>query len=176
MLYFGKGNGLFLKKTAISVAFLCIIGAAFAWKSYFPIKHDPDYALFQKVTDVAVHYFDGKPPELVIAHNALAEIFTFSTGIDAMPWLPEYAIDTTKLWRIAANVRMPELQYFLKKEPGNLMFRLPGNYALLREDVWQVILANARAEKDVEFVLRATSWQNPDKMRPTFLLARKKAH
>jgi hypothetical protein len=159
-------------------AWLCglalFVAAFFSWKSYQPALHDPNYAQFQKITERTQAYFKGQPaPELVIAHNALAEYFTFSTGTDAMPWLPEYAIDSTRLWRIAAGVHQPTLQYFSGKENAGRIKNLGGNYYLLPEYVWQKVLHRAKAEQDLDFILVAESWRNPWNMRPGWLLRKR---
>lgn len=150
-----------------------LTAACFVWKSYDPQKHDPDYAFFQKIATAATGQLKNRGVELVIAHNALAEFFTFTTGTDAMPWLPEYPVAPEKLWRIAADVRPPELEFYGLAPADGLVFRLPGRYILLREDHWQQILAKARTDGDTDFIERAISWQNPSRMRPAFLLRRK---
>ena len=153
---------------------LLLMGSFFSWKSYQPALHDPNYAQFQKITERTQTYFEGQPaPELVIAHNALAEYFTYSTGTDAMPWLPEYAIDSTRLWRIAAGIHEPTLQYFSGKENVGRIKNLGGNYYLLPEYVWQQVLHRARAEQDLDFILVAESWRNPWNMRPGWLLRKR---
>ena len=95
------------------------------------------------------------------------------SGTDAMPWLPEYAIDSSRLWRIASGVRLPTLQYFAKKENDLKIKDLGGKYYLLPEYVWQQALARARAEQDSDFLEIAESWRNPWKMRPGWLLRKK---
>ena len=155
------------------VAAALLLAACVSWKSYDPRKHDPNYAFFQKLTGAAAKKLENRGAGLVIAHNALAEFFTFTTGTDAMPWLPEYPVAPEKLWRIAAGVRLPELEFYSPPPAGAGVFRLPGRYFLLREDHWQQILAKARADGDADFVARATDWQNPTRARPAFLLRRK---
>ena len=168
-------------KISVRAAGICLCGAAlfvaafFSWKSYQPALHDPDYAQFQKMTERTQVYFEGQPaPELVIAHNALAEYFTFTTGIDAMPWLPEYEIDSFRLWRIAAGVHQPTLQYFSGKEHAGHIKSLGGNYYLLPEFVWRQALVRAHSEQDELFLEVAESWRNPWKMRPGWLLRKVK--
>ncbi|MFN0033444.1 MAG: hypothetical protein ACKVUS_00170 [Saprospiraceae bacterium] len=170
--------------------FLALVAASFfSWKSYSPSLHDPDYALFKKVTGNVQRFLPQLPdpdssgtklagssaprPELFIAHNALAEYFTFSTGTDAMPWLPEYAVDSAQLWRIAAGVHEQTLRYFAGQENGSKIKKLGGRYFLLPEHVWQSALTNARAEGDEHFLQTAESWLNPHRTRPAFLLKRK---
>ncbi len=151
---------------------LSLLAAAFfSWKSYQPALHDPDYRQYQKITERTQAVFgDSIRAELVIAHNALAEYFTFTTGTDAMPWLPDYEIDSSRLWRIAAGVHQPTLQYFSGKENTGKIKNLGGNYYLLPEYVWQQVLFRARAEQDLDFIQMAESWRNPWKMRPGWLL------
>jgi len=175
-------------KKASIVFFTALVAASFfSWKSYSPKLHDPDYALFKRVTVNAnlqlsdPDFFGSKlsesstlsQPELFITHNALAEYFTFTTGTDAMPWLPEYAVDSSKLWRIAAGVHGQTLRYFAGVENALKIKNLGAGYFLLPENVWQLALRNARTEGDVYFLETAESWLNPHRIRPAFLLKRK---
>ena len=174
----------------VACCYLLLLGGSFfSWKSYQPALHDPDYVQFQRITERVQQYFNeasapkspgrverpddlARGPELVIAHNALAEYFTFSTGTDAMPWLPEYAIDSSWLWRIAAGVRLPTLQYFSGEENAGKIKNLGGNYYLMPEYVWQQAVVKARTEQDADFLEVVESWRNPWKMRPGWLLRR----
>ena len=167
-----------ISKKASKVAFLALVAVSFfSWKSYSPILHDPDYALFKRLTINVERQLPESSiptqPELFIAHNALAEYFTFTTGTDAMPWLPEYAVDSSKLWRIAAGVQEQTLHYFAGAENKLKIKKLGGQYFLLPEFVWQAALKNARTEGDVYFLQTAESWLNPYRIRPAFLLQRK---
>jgi len=173
-----------VSKKASIIAFLALIATSFfSWKSYSPNLHDPDYALFKRVTtNVQSQLPDSSKlsessahdkPELFIAHNALAEYFTFTTGMDAMPWLPEYTVDSSKLWRIAARVQGQTLRYFAGPENALKIKNLGGGYFLLPEFVWQTALKNARTEGDEYFLHTAESWLNPHRIRPVFLLKRK---
>lgn len=151
-----------------------LIAAFFSWKSYQPALQDPDYAQFDKITARTQAYLgDSLRAELVIAHNALAEYFTFSTGTDAMPWLPEYGMDSTRLWRVAAGMHLPTLNYFSGEKNARRIKNLGGQYCLLPEYVWQAALVRARAEQDTVFLETAESWRNPWKARPGWLLRRK---
>ncbi len=156
---------------------LLIVAALFSWKSYAPAKQDPNYALFARVTGRAAERLGlpacGNTPELVIAHNGLAEFFTFTTGVDAMPWLPEYAIDSARLWRIAAGMHLPTVRYFAGADQATRVQPLSSNYCLLPESVWQHALFQARIEDDSMYVAAATSWLNPSRQRPGWLLRKK---
>ena len=164
-------GGFLNKKLSSALGGLLVVGALFSWKSYSPTLHDPNYRLFEQLTAsvCADETYRSSRPELLIAPNALAEYFTFTTGTDAMPWLPEYPVDSTRLWRIAGQMRQQTVEYYARGP----VRRLPGAYLLLREDHWQQALERARAEADTAYVTQATGWPNPARIRPTYLLRRK---
>ncbi len=182
---FGEGgvarNGTSLRQPAIWWRYVAgtLLGLAafFSWKSYVPTKHDPNYALFDRITSRATERLglgSTQPPELVIAHNALAEYFTFTTDVDAMPWLPEYAIDSARLWRMAGGMHLPTVRYFAGAGQAARVQPLSTGYCLLPEWVWQRSLAQARIEGDSVYLALATSWLNPGRERPGWLLNKKR--
>lgn len=163
---------------AIKRRYAGFIGAVFlsaamlSWKSYDPNRHDPDYRAYKIVVEKAVQYFEknGIRPELLIAHHALAEYYTYTQGTDAMPWLPEYAVDSAGLWRIAAGFNYPTLHYF---SSDTVVYLAPG-YALLPEKSYQTALRRAKEEGDAVFWDNAGQWINPSRVRPGWILKRKK--
>ena len=90
-----------------------------------------------------------------------------------MPWLPEYRIDSTQLWRIATGVRLETLQYYLGKRAAESVFSVGGSYILLPESAWQNACHRAQTEGDDYFVTASNSWYNPHQMRPGWLLQKK---
>lgn len=151
-----------------------IVSSFFSWRSYNPKLHDPDYAVFAKVTASAQQFLSDKSPELVIAPNALAECFTFTTGTDAMPWLPEYEVDSSGLWRIAAGINLQTLRYYAEPADGKRMRTLGWRHCLLPESVWQRAIGKAKAENDTVFLEDVRLWRNPSQIRPGWLLHRKR--
>lgn len=153
---------------------LLFLLAFFSWKSYDPNKHDPAYATFDKVTTRVMRQINASSsrPELLIAHNALAEYFTFSTGIDAMPWLPDYPVDSTRLWRLAYGQRLQTLRYYAGPGADTLVQPIDPHYSLLPEYCWQRALRHAAMEGDSAFVEMGKSWLNPARMRPEYLSRR----
>ncbi len=146
-------------------ATLLVLAGPWTSMGYAPQKHDPDYRLYERVSARAVQFFseNGIRPDLVIAHNALAEFFTYTHGIDAMPWLPEYPVEPDRLWRIAVTDarRMPDSCHAIP---------LGGRYFLLREADWQAWRRLRATEGDA----LTPDWRNPDRVRPEFLLRKKK--
>lgn len=176
-VFFAESTGLG-EKPARALAVIYLLAAFFSWKSYDPARHDPPYALFDRTTAAVQSHFPtdtafARQSLLFIAPNALAEFFTFTTGADAMPWLPEYPLDPAKCWRIAAGMQPRELEYFAPGDSAGRVWRLPGGYVLLREQRWQTALSNAGKENDLDFLERATRWPNPSRVRPAYLLRRK---
>ena len=160
------------RKVFSLMAALLAVLALFSWKSYEPVRHDPPYALYRYITGRALHALKGEEAELVIAHKGLAEFFTFSSGLDAMPWEPEYAIAPEKLWRISAGFEKQELVYALGQE-GSKMWALGMDYTLLPESSWQQILKQWQQEENKELLEEAQSWRNPFTQRPAYLLKNK---
>ena len=171
--------GVSFPKSGISgliFAAFFIVSSFFSWKCYRPAWHDPDYASFSTTTTNAQQYLSGKSPELVIAHNSLAEFFTFTTGTDAMPWLPEYDIDSSRLWRITAGISAQTLKYYAGPAGDSMVHTLRFRYCLLPEFIWARALQRAKNENDGVFLTTALSWRNPSQTRPGWLLHRKRKY
>ncbi|MBX2889337.1 MAG: hypothetical protein KF734_00260 [Saprospiraceae bacterium] len=147
----------------------------FSWKTYSPKMHDPDYSRFSSITEQARAVLKEKQVELVIAHNALAEFFTYTTGADAMPWLPEYEADSLRLWRIATGASLQMLRYYAGANSGTIK-PLGYGYFMLPEYVWQVARRRAEEEQDEYFLTETADWRNPSRIRPSWLLHRKRTH
>jgi hypothetical protein len=113
--------------------------------------------------------------DLIIAHKSLAEYIVYTTKIDAMSWLPEYAIDKAKLWRVASDVKDIQLNFYL--DPRDLKFthRLTPSYCFIREDIWQKFLEQVKKDGDEELWSELMTWKNPQTVRPNYLLKRKKS-
>ena len=155
----------------ISVVFLIL--SPLASYSYLPREHDAAYPQYAQVTERAWDILKDKEVELVIAHNALAEYFTFTTGIDALPWLPEYEIPREKLWRIAKDLHLPEFGYYLSEDEMQQVVRLVGRYCILPEYLWQKVLQKAAAAGDDFLLEKVNTWRNPHRIRPAYLLRKK---
>jgi hypothetical protein len=145
-------------------------------QSYDPRRHDPDYAFYAHLTPRITAFLEKQPPApepiLLIAHNSLAEYFTFVSGVDAMPWRPEYAVDPRALWRIAADIPFDQLRHYA--DAPNLCLDLHKNYTFLRENAWIAALGAAQEAGDEDFLRAAKTWKNPHRQRPAWLLRRKK--
>lgn len=162
------------RRSGLVFAAILSFCSLFSWKSYHPKQHDPDYAAFAQVTERARQILAGKYPELIIAPNVLSEFFTFTTGVDAMPWLPEYSVDSNRLWRIATGVHPRTLEYYAganQEEVRSLGYQ----YFLMPEHVWQSIVRKAELEKDEDFLTDIRRGRNPLKVRPGWLLRRKRS-
>lgn len=161
------------RRSGLIFAAILAFCSLFSWKSYHPKQHDPDYAAFAQVTNQARQILAEKQPELVIAPNVLSEFFTFTTGVDAMPWLPEYSIDSNRLWRIATGVHLRTLEYYAGVNRTR-MKPLGFQYFLMPEYVWQSIVRKAEWENDEDFLADMRRGRNPSQVRPGWLLRRKR--
>lgn len=162
------------KVTLVFISLLLMLGSSYSYKSYQPAKHDAAYAKYAKLTEKSMEYLNPDSTALVIAHNALAEYFTFTTEIDALPWNPEYEILPTKLWRIATDIRQSEMGYYLSENELQQVHKIGIRYFLLPDYLWQKILQKATTAGDDFLLKKLNTWRNPHRIRPAFLLKKKK--
>lgn len=133
----------------------------------------PPHAEYNYLSERIGHFFEEKQPELLIGHKGLAEQVTFETGIDVLPWQPEYEVDSLKLWRISADIFRLDYKTYLSPQDFAEVYELPPYHAILRETVWQRFVAAAQAAQDEELLGRIYDWVNPHEQRPAYLLGRK---
>ena len=157
----------------VFISILFMLGSIYSWQSYVPEKHDADYKKYALLTESTSKYLNTENTELLIAHNALAEYFTFTTGIDAMPWNPEYDIPQDQLWRIATDIRQLEMAYYLSATELEQVYKISVRYFLLPEHLWQKILRKAGEQGDDFLIKKLETWRNPHRIRPGFLLRKK---
>ena len=149
-----------------------LIFAIISLQQIQPQQFDPDYQRYSRLAERTASHFSGQAPELLIAHKGLAEVITFKTGIDALPWLPEYEVE--RPYRIAAGVSDFEIEAILGRSLGEGSRPLGMFYLLLPEKDWQEFVAKVEASgSDEELLERIYSWQNPMEIRPTYLLRNK---
>lgn len=152
----------------------CLSIAFFSWKSYNPARHDPPYAIYDLMATKVNARLNTSSCELIIAHKSLAEYVVYTTGIDAMSWLPEYTIDKTKLWRIAADGKDVQFHFYLDTTDLDFIYRLTPSYVLVREDIWQKFLTKIKEDGNNELLAELNTWRNPGNMRPGYMLKDKR--
>lgn len=145
-----------------------ILGALIFNKSYDQSKHDPPYGTYKTISNKILEYNEIQF-ELIIAHKALAEYVTFQTGIDAMPWEPEYEIDNDKLWRICTGLNKKTAKYYGQKDfKENYYYELTPNYSLIREGLWDSAINNM-SQEEPEYLESLLTWKNPNQKRPSYM-------
>ncbi|PCJ01131.1 MAG: hypothetical protein COB15_01470 [Flavobacteriales bacterium] len=160
-----KVLSIILIPSSLILAFGCV-------NSYQPDKHDPNYSKYAYMSNQIVN--SNKNIELLIVHKSFAEIFTYTTGIDGMPWLPEYKIDKNRLWRVAKGVGVQEIEYFIGQQKQEQIQSLGIDYILIREDLWQAFIVELEQNSEKEFLSQLETWENPYKIRPLYLLKDKR--
>ena len=149
-----------------------IVLSAFSFKSYNPNKFDPPYGSYFITMDNANSYLKDKDAELIIAHQALAQIVIIYSDYDATNWQP---IDSTKyetVWRITSNVKYYYFKKYLDEEDLINLKHLQGEYYLLREDKWQKFYKKILDLDNYDLVEKIGLW-NPVKPKPEYLLKRR---
>jgi hypothetical protein len=173
-LLISYSKNIFSKHMGITIGGVLVVCSIFSYKSYNPDKHDPPYKLYEIISKRTVANVSKDSIELIIAHKSLAEFLTFTTGLDAMPWIPEYPIDDNKLWRIATGLSELQLKFYLKEESNKgIYYRLSSNYFLIKEKDWKMLMQRIQEDKDMELLEQLNTWRNPSKVRPYYLLKNK---
>lgn len=162
-----KTGGRVLPSAAVPAVMACL--SFLTARSYDPVLHDPPYDRYEEISDSVAEFLSRRDFELVVAHRSLAEVITFRHGIDALPWAPEERFPRDRVWRVAAGVMRGEFTWYLGNGAMDSLYRrLPGDYALLREDAWESFLAGIAGEPAL---LEAVgTWRNPIERRPAYLV------
>ena len=148
---------------------LLLFGLAWTHTSFDLAPFDPDYAVYAAMSDRIEVQLEEEAPELLIGHKTLAEMITFRSGIDVLPWQPEYEVPADKLWRLSWGVLDFDLRSYLT--PGELssVRRISPTYQLLPEYLWQRLRSRAELAGDEELLVRMMDPLNPHAERPRYL-------
>lgn len=161
--------------TVVLIATCSIFTLVGVYSAYtFPRDQlDPPYGTYKYLTR-KIEELRDITPELIIIHKSFAEYYTFQTGKDALPWIPEYEINNSKLWRVAYGINLKTISYYAgdSLEIEKSAFQLSPSYVFLREDLWSECIQRIEAE-DPGLFAELISWKNPDSIRPDYLLKNK---
>jgi hypothetical protein len=162
-------------KTNLLIATCSIFTVAGVYSTYsYPGDQlDPPYGTYKYLTK-KIEELETIDPELIIIHKSFAEYYTFKTGRDALPWIPEYEISKSKLWRVAYGINLKTISYYADDslEIEKSAFQLSPSYVFLREDLWSKCIRRIEQE-DPDLFLELSGWKNPDVIRPDYLLKNK---
>ncbi len=160
-------NHKIIRVSVITVSCVLIIFSLFSYKSYNHLLHDPPYNFYATISQqISTDWSHNDPPELIIAHKSLAEFVTFSTRVDAMPWLPEYEIASNKLYRIGYFPLKQLAKFYLDEK----VIFLSNNYGYLHEKDWNFYLQQLEANESRGITELHLDWKNPSQIRPSYLL------
>lgn len=165
----GEGSGPLRKAAPVMVFAALLAVSPVTGNTYDPELHDPPYEFYEHLSQLCAEALEDSDFVVVIAHKALAEMITFSQGMDALPWSPEGSFPRERVWRITAGIVRDEVAMYLSPETADRYFiRLAGDYALLREDCWEAFLESIAHEP---VMLEAVyTWRNPTRLRPGYLM------
>lgn len=147
---------------ALSVFFLLTYPSHYSFKVW-----DPPYARYESLTNQIKLNVSPLPGQLIIVHKPFNEVISYRNKIYAMAWLPEYPVKN--LLRISFGVTHDEFKYYLKQKSSQITM-LDQTYALLPEPLWQEFVQKVIKENDQSLMRWIFSDQNPNKVRPEFLL------
>jgi len=157
---------------SIKIAFICILSVSslVSYRTYSPKKLDPPYKIYSKITEKTALLLKNKDFDIIIAHKGLAEYFTFTTGIDALPWQPESKYLIEKTWRISSGISINEFNYYLTTEVTDSIKKVGIDYFLLTESLWQRFIILIKQRDDFNLMKTVYSDRNPYKVRPAYLM------
>lgn len=150
-------------------AVIIMCGFSFlSYRVYQPEMQDPPYGLYQEISDRCSERLSDRDCQLIIAHRSLAEMITFHSGTDALPWSPEERFPRDEVWRVTAGILHDDVSLHLGPETANeYFFRVYGDYGLIREDKWEEFLE--AITEDPALVAAVNNWRNPMEQRPSYL-------
>lgn len=148
---------------------LFAIVSVFSYRAYNPAEFDPPYAMYKSITTGVMKEIDTDNTKLVIMHKGLAEYFTFTTGLDAMPWQTDEDIDSARVMRVSCNIENMEFKRLLEPSEMQQVLRMGLQYYLMPEKVWRAFTAKAIIENEGDLISRIRSVENPWQLRPGFI-------
>ncbi len=147
-----------------------LVAAKTSYRAYDPAKFDPPYDIYEAVTQRVQKEIDERKTGLVIVHKAFAEYFTFTTGIDAMPWGSEEKPDSANILRISYGIDHMDFKQYLDSTEMTSVKRVGISYYLLPEYLWQQFTKRAELSEDSALIELIKSPENPWQLRPAFIM------
>ncbi len=140
----------------------------------YPNKFNSEYLIYHQVTAA----IEDKEIPMLIAHQGLNYFYKYQTMKESFPYEPEDHWPKDKIWRVVFGIRDSEWGYYLPEKhlwDSGFLLDLPGDYSLIREDVWNQFRNGVEQEsQDPDLHYRVfNSWYNPNQKRPEF--SRKRA-
>jgi hypothetical protein len=160
-----------LVPTILALVFLA--ASVFSVRAYDPLHFDPPYELYRAISANAMQHLDKRQTKLVIAHKALAEYFTFSEGLDAMPWNPDEGSLNDTIARISCGIEKWEFASYLDSSQLESIREIGLQYSVLPESVWEEFFKKVPVS-DSSLYGKLHSWENPWQCRPSFITAKRK--
>ncbi len=161
----------------VILSILLILCAVFSYRAYDISLFNPDYNLYSKVADNVIKHMDvlytqlesEEKPDLIVAHQGIAELIIIKSDIDALNWSPSSSKDPRLVWRVVAGLRKYDFVSHLDERDMERIVRLDVNYYLVPEIIWNKMKISVRKAKDNELLSRMSDWRNPSEERPQFL-------
>ncbi|MBN2434407.1 MAG: hypothetical protein JXK07_03975 [Spirochaetes bacterium] len=138
-------------------------------------KYDPPYEKYHGMSLKLIKRLGVTKNDyhLFIMHKALAEIFTYETGLDALPWAPGLKYEGARVLRLVYGVEPELYKKYLVDEELAKVFLLQGSYTCIEEDVFKIFCDRLKQDDPAAFE-KINNWRNPLKVRPDYLMRGKK--
>ena len=121
-------------------------------KIYKP-ETDPPYEKYFQVVEL----IELEERSLLIAHHGINHLYTYEKSFrDALNYIPDFPVPVENLWRLAYRIPYATISKMYSENVGKkLIKKLPYEYVLIREDLWQEYLQReddeiAEIDKEIE--------------------------
>lgn len=132
-------------------------------------NYAPPYVEYHKVTKNIISYANLEQYKLLVMHKGIAEYFTYSTKIDALPWQPEPEVPMDSILRITHKLEWIDFRRNLPTDSLTLIKKVGVQYYILPERLYQQFVYNANFNKDTLALDLIYSNDNPYRLRPKFV-------
>lgn len=157
-----KKKTLYFISGILSVIFTA--GICFSPAAYNE-KKDPPYAYYRQI----IEDINLEDDTLLIAHMPLNHVYTYYKNLrDCLNYLPEYEIESDKVWRLTYGVNINSFKNVLDDFDQRRIVKLDEKYCLLMESDWQDYLS----AEDEMIVETYRNYFNPYTQRPSFVRAK----
>ncbi len=163
------------KKLVYGLLILINVGSLLIATNFDYQKFDPSYDEYQDMSKKLIRRIDNDISnyDLFVMHKALAEIFTFTTGLDALAWAPGDKYKSSRVMRIAYGVDPQLYREYLDVSEQRGVFLLQGHYTVLSEDLFNTFCMRLKMRDPASFK-KINNWRNPMNVRPDYLMRGKK--
>lgn len=161
----------------ITISIITLFFVQFLTPNLYNPKKDPPFSIYQKV----IEQIELPDDSLLIAHLGLNHVYTYYKNLrDCLNWNCDFEVKNNEIWRIAYGVNINRIKRIILENKEALIIsneeqlseileneikKLPYDYILIKENLWNLYLQN----EDKEISETLCNWFNPHEVRPGYI-------